>query len=176
MHSHGKLSSIRNIIFDMDGTIADTAKVSVPSCQRTAKLMGLPVKSGEEIAGMIGWASPEFYYRLYPEVDRGFLAEYAKAVEINEKIIMRELGEDLLFQGIKDVLHFLSERGYFLCVASTGDTDHVNSSLTSSGVISLFDIIKCDESEKVDMVKSIIDSGPDGNWAILDRICSGRFL
>ncbi|GAA0107899.1 MULTISPECIES: HAD family hydrolase [Clostridium] len=162
-----KLKNVRNIIFDMDGTLVDTSKITVEACQRTAKEFSLPVRKYNEIAGLIGYADPEFFFRMYPKVNRNYIISFGKAVAKREHEYMIAHKEEILFDGVKELLIDLKKRGYYLSIASTGSLDHVNTALKASNIYNIFNDIKCNEAIKIEMVKKIISSGPEGEWLIL---------
>jgi len=58
----------RNIIFDFDGTLADTAAMIVETMQRTITALDLPCRSDEECRSMIGYRLEEIQSRLWPSI------------------------------------------------------------------------------------------------------------
>lgn len=58
----------RNIIFDFDGTLADTAAMIVETMQRTIAALDLPCRSDEECRSMIGYRLEEIPSRLWPSI------------------------------------------------------------------------------------------------------------
>lgn len=164
---NSKLEKIKNVIFDMDGTLVDTSKVTVRAYQLAAIEFGLQVKEAKSIISLIGYASPEFAFKLYPEINKDVILKYAALVEEKEQHYMKQLGEEILFPKVKTVLQKLKLNGYYMAIASTGSINHVETALISSEIYSLFDKIKCNESIKIDMVKEIIINGPEGDWLIV---------
>jgi phosphoglycolate phosphatase len=162
-----RLRKVKNIIFDMDGTLVDTSKVTVRAYQLAAIEFGLQVKEAKNIISLIGYASPEFAFKLYPEVDKDVTLKYAASVEEKEQHYMKQLGEEILYPKVKKVLQKLKLNSYYMAIASTGSINHVETALISSEIYSLFDKIKCNEPIKIDMVKEIITNGPEGDWLIV---------
>jgi phosphoglycolate phosphatase len=158
---------IRNIIFDMDGTLVDTAKATVPVCIQCARELGLPPRDPASIRELIGWSNPEFYFRMYPEIPKELVLHYAAEVEAREARYIQELGRDILFPGMGALLDILKSRDYYLAVASTGSPEHVEVSLRASGIQEFFDIIRCGEPVKIQMVRDIIGKGLKGDWLIV---------
>ena len=156
-----------NIIFDMDGTLVDTAKATVPACQAGSRDFALPPLEPIRIRQTIGWANPEFYHRLYPDIDPALREEYGEAVEVYEAAMIRELGQDVLFAGIHELLTALRDRGCQLAIASTGSTEHVDISLAAGGIRDFFAMIGCNQPDKVDMVAAIKKTRPDGRWLLI---------
>lgn len=162
-----KLREVKNIIFDMDGTLIDTSKISVKACQQSASEFGLPIQDQKKIIGLIGWADPEFYYRLYPNVDKSVIHKYASVVAKREQEYIKELREKALFPGIAELIKTLKSNGFYLCIASTGSLAHVHGCLEATCLKNEFDIIKCNEPLKIRMVKEIIKGGPTGEWLMI---------
>ncbi len=159
-----------SIIFDMDGTLVNTALCTVEACQATAGFFGLPKVDGEIIKGLIGWANPEFYYKMYPDANRDMLLEFGEQVAAMERQIMSKLKGRLLFEGTHELLDALKKMNKRLYIASTGDNLHVTSALTYGGVIHMFDGIHCDEPEKTQMVSRILQSQkPQGFVMVGDK-------
>lgn len=171
----GEFKTIRNIILDMDGTLVNTAKITVPSCQEAARKFGFTEKNSETISLLIGWPGLEFYKRLYPEASYSNIIKYAEEVEVLEKQYIKKLGRDFLYNGVWDLLMNLKSEGCFLALASTGDTAHVETSLSSTGLYPFFDILKYDHADKPKMVKEIVDFRETGEFLILgDRFFDAR--
>ena len=61
------MSRIKNIILDFDGTLGDTASVIIQTMQATIGELGLPQRSDEECAAMIGLRLIEIPKVLFPE-------------------------------------------------------------------------------------------------------------
>lgn len=158
---------IRHVVFDMDGTLADTAKVTIPACAEASRRFGLAQLTEDEIKAAIGYANPAFYFRLYPNVERETVFSYGEAVEALEEKIVWGMGEALLFAGIKETLLALAGRDIRLYVASTGDQGHVDAVLKTTGIEHFFAQIACGEPEKVEMVAKIIGETDPRTFAMV---------
>lgn len=166
-----EMKKVRNIIFDMDGTLINTAKITVKACQEAALELQLPMLDAERITGLIGWANCEFFPKLYPEIQGELLEKYANLVFEKEINNMKILKEKLLFPGTRQLLETLKQRGYYLCIASTGSESHVDFALKNSGIYSFFQDIKCNQPKKVKMVEEIIKDGPKGSYLMIGDKC-----
>ena len=157
----------KHIIFDMDGTLADTAQVTVAAFHELCGLYNLPKLSYDTIRNAIGIGGLDFYISLYPNQPEEILVDFSRKVENMEKIKTRVLGEKILFPGTGELLKNLSEEGYFLYIASTGDKNHVYSTLSSGKIDHLFTKISCGEPEKILMVKKIIANRNINEWVMV---------
>lgn len=157
---------LRRIIFDMDGTLADTAKATSIACAQISKKYGLPPLSNEIICETMGYANPEFYFRLYPHVKKSTILAYGQEVEALEESIVWDMGAEILFPGVLTMLEALVSHGIALYLASTGDVSHVNAVLTTAGIQHFFDIIGFGKPNKEDMVGQMV-VGNTARWCMV---------
>ena len=61
------MSTVRMVILDFDGTLADTAAVIIRTMQATISEMGLPCRTDKQCAAMIGLRLVEIPSALFPE-------------------------------------------------------------------------------------------------------------
>lgn len=158
---------MRNLIFDMDGTLADTAMATIAACGQVRHAFGLPALPDERIYQAIGIANPVFYEVLYPEHPAPLVHTFGQEVEDVEEGIVWRLGSALLFPGIVTLLETASRRGIRMYVASTGDKRHVDAVLKSTGIEHYFDQIACGEPEKVEMVARMLSGQDKCDWAMV---------
>lgn len=107
----------RNIIFDFDGTLADTAELTVETMHRTNRTMSLPDKSDAECRAMIGYRLEEIPSILWP--DKLYLSERYAATF---REIYKSAKEDFKVQtypGVSDTLTHLKRNGIRMAVASS---------------------------------------------------------
>ena len=147
--------------------MADTAKVTVAAFDEVIKKHKLPKLTYDQIRDTIGIGGLDFYSRLYPLQPKEILIDFAREVENLEKIKTRALGEKILFPGISELLSDLSKNGYCLYIASTGDTEHVHTTLSSGKIEHLFTGISCNEPEKISMVNQIIAGRDVNEWVMV---------
>lgn len=165
------IKNVKNIIFDLDGTLINTSKITVQACQQAALELGIPIPQADKIIGLIGWANCDFFKKLCPQIENQLLKKYTESVGEKENRIMRDLKEKLLFPGVIKLLETLKLKGYYLCIASTGSIKHVEFALRNSNIYSFFDNIKCNQPKKIKMVEEIIKSGPKGDYLIIGDKC-----
>ena len=152
-------NKVHTIIFDLDGTLSDSAILTVEAFKRIAPAHGLPLPSVNAIRRATGYSTPEFYYILFPDHDKDTVYNAGLLVEEEEQRILPSLGGKLLFEGCRQLLERLKKEGIRLCIASTGQKEHVFSILNETGIIVLFDTILCGLPDKVEMLRGITGGG-----------------
>ena len=105
------------IILDFDGTLGDTTGVIVRTTQATIAELGLPARTDEQCASMIGLRLIEIPPVLFPECEvDGEL--YAQTYRRLFNIFNTE-GAVELYPNVKETLKALKERGMVLTIASS---------------------------------------------------------
>ena len=110
---------MKNLLFDVDGTIIEPKEGIVKSIRHAADLMGAVMPSEKELHQFIG-----------PPIMDSFQEKlkltYAQALEAvgHFRRYYAETGihQNALFRGIADVLHALKQEGYTLYVATSKPT------------------------------------------------------
>jgi len=151
---------IRHVIFDMDGTLSDTAAATVLSCAEVARRYGLEPPGLDALRSAMGWPAPLFWRLLWPELSDALLEELDPVAEALESHAIRKMGPAILFPGIRELLDALLDRGFGLHIASTGSPAHVEATLGAAGIWPLFHSISCGESDKTGMVSRILRAHP----------------
>lgn len=104
------------IIFDWDGTLADSAALIVCGMQGAIAALNLPSRSGEQIRDLIGLGLSDGMRRLYPDLDTPTLLELLAGYR--SRFAGATPGEAPLFAGAIEALNQLSEAGHRLAVAT----------------------------------------------------------
>lgn len=109
------------LIFDWDGTLADSAALIVSGMQRAIVELKLPARTDAQIRELIGLGFHDAMGRLYPE----FAPEdVAKALDEYRRLLVSGghvsygPAEAPLFEGALDMLRELKASGYRLAVAT----------------------------------------------------------
>lgn len=137
----------RNIIFDFDGTLADTAELTVETMHRTNRVMNLPDKSDKECKAMIGYRLEEIPSILWPDMPN-LSARYAATF----REIYKSTKEDFkvrIYPEVSDTLTRLKRDGIRMAVAS------------SRSKVSLLDL--CNELRIADYFQMIVGGGDVNN-------------
>ncbi|MGI6214826.1 MAG: HAD family hydrolase [Christensenellales bacterium] len=157
----------QNIIFDMDGTLLDTAIATCEACESCRKDFNLPHLEKEAITRAIGIPNPKFYEILYPDFPKKLVEAFGTKVEKLESEIIQKLGKKLLFSGISNLLQYLETQGVLMYLASTGSKNHVITAISSSGINRYFEEICFGEPDKTDIIKNLKHSRPFDKWIMV---------
>ena len=158
---------IKRIIFDMDGTLCDTAKATLAAVKTVEKRFKLPPITYEHIKKSMGIAGLEFYRSMFPGLPEDVLVSLEPVVDALEQDIIQSMGADILFPGVYELLEALWQAGYELHIASTGSKVHVYGTLDATGIESFFTGISCGEPAKISMVRHIIADSDPKEWAMV---------
>lgn len=109
---------IELIVFDFDGTIADTCRTIVATMQSTMRIMNLPVADIDTCKSTIGLPLKSCFAQIFPHLDDDVLdkctATYRDIFNKNKELIPPSL-----FPNVKSTLHTFNDLGITLSVASS---------------------------------------------------------
>lgn len=128
------------IVFDWDGTLANSTQLIVDAiCQASADV-GLPVPSQQAASGIIGLGLREALIDLF-----GDLPEPKIAQLVARYTVYYGNGEDNipLFEGAAEVVQHLHQKGIALGVATGKGRAGLNRALHRSGIGHLFHATRC---------------------------------
>ena len=143
-------------IFDMDGTLIDTNRMTAQAFRKFTGRHGLPMPPVNVIRDAIGLHDLFFYRAIFPDAPEEQLAGLSRDVERREGKIGMALGPGILFPGVADMLDALRARGVRLCLASTGSTVHVRDMLAAAGIADRFEMVRCDAPDKETMTAELL--------------------
>lgn len=127
------MGRLKLIIFDFDGTLADTHELIVQTNQEAARQMQRPVPEEDAISAIIGLPLDEGIRTLFPGVTDQevgvFAAKYREVF-----YALRGKFVPALFPGVKETLAALHAHGYVLTVASSRSCQSLNEFLDEMGV------------------------------------------
>lgn len=105
------------IIFDFDGTLADTRQLIVETMQQTIQTLGLAPRSDEQCGSMIGLPLKQAFTELVPmtdEMGNRCVDTYRRIFSVNNAAYIIPT-----FPNVIETLLHLSAKGYKLTIASS---------------------------------------------------------
>ena len=130
---------IKNLIFDFDGTLADTSKLIVTTMQKTIQDIGLPYRTEEELKAAIGIRLEEIPSFLWQDL-KGLGEKSADVYRRNFEIIKEEIKVSL-FPKVKETLTILKNKGYGLAIATSRSYKSVYNLTELLGITEYFDFL-----------------------------------
>lgn len=133
------------LIFDWDGTLADSEHRIIEAVSLALSELELPQRTSEEIRNVIGLSMQECLELLFPDIEAerhaGFVNTYRKHfTRRNDRAVA-------LFPEAKEVLSALSSRGYSIAVATGKSRRGLDRELKESGLDAVVRASRCaDES------------------------------
>lgn len=129
------------LIFDWDGTLANSAGQIVATLQDAIRSLGLPPREDRQISELIGLGIVDGVRRLYPEFDPG---EMLKLIAGYRERAPAQTFQTLLFDGAADALAHLHGGGYRLAIATGKPRVGLDRSLEHHPQLQpLFSITRC---------------------------------
>jgi len=110
------MQQIKLVIFDWDGTLADSAAQIVGAMQRAITALKLPPRSDQAIGELIGLGLNDALLRLYPDADLGHLRRLLDSYRA--QWLAEGAGEAPLFAGALGALRDLHGDGLRLAIAT----------------------------------------------------------
>jgi phosphoglycolate phosphatase len=128
------------LVFDWDGTLADSARVIVDAVQQGSLEAGVAPPEEVRIRGVIGLGLREALQALFPDVDevtrQRISLGYRRWYTENEHRVS-------LFQGVEGALQEFQEAGFMLAVATGKGRRGLNRALETTGLGPRFMASRC---------------------------------
>ncbi len=126
------------IVFDFDGTIADTSEGIIDSHKFALKKMGVSIPSESELRALIGGNLLKIYSETF-----GFGIEKAKEAIVFYRNRYSEYGihKTRLYEGFSDLLQFLKSKDLLIGVATLKSELFAKKMLSEMNIIQYFDIV-----------------------------------
>ena len=129
------------VIFDIDGTLFQAQRVTIPAVQRTLAKHGLAVPNDKEIASFFGRPVEEYHTWLTEFCPRDKMDAIVAETDALELALIRD--EGALYDGVPEALATLKDTGYTLASCSNGPVDYVGAVLDGHGLRPYFEIAIC---------------------------------
>jgi phosphoglycolate phosphatase len=133
--------SYQLVIFDWDGTLADSMVQIVSCMQQTFKVLGLFPPDEVMIRHTVGLSLEAVASRLAPQVDRLMIGQI---VDNYRRLALTNSSHSAqLFDGVKAGLLSLREEGFYLAVATGMGRRGLDAAIDGAGLNDIFDITRC---------------------------------
>nr|WP_276583520.1 HAD-IIIA family hydrolase [Pseudomonas sp. RIT-PI-S] len=128
------------LVFDWDGTLADSIGRIVDAMQHAAIRAGLAPRDDVQIKGIIGLGLPEAIRSLYPRLDDAAVIDFRE--HYAQRYIALEATPSPLFPGVAQGLEAFRRAGYRLAVATGKARRGLDRVLKGHGLEDFFDITR----------------------------------
>lgn len=137
-------ASFNTILFDLDGTLADTSAGILESLRYTIEKLGLPNIMEEEMLSFIGPPLSESFKKYYEMEENDVLT----AISVfRDYYGSKGLYNVALYDGVEQMLKNFKKESYILGVATYKKEDLAIKVLKHLGIIKYFDIVHGADSE-----------------------------
>jgi phosphoglycolate phosphatase len=132
------------LVFDWDGTVADSAALIVDSIRSACKDLSLPIPSEQDCRYVIGLGLHDSMRHLLPSLAE---ADYQPFLDQFRYYFLQRDHETPLFLGMENLLGELESNGHWLAVATGKSRAGLQRSFEQTGIASRFHTTRCaDES------------------------------
>jgi phosphoglycolate phosphatase len=129
------------LVFDWDGTLADSLSHIVDSMQQASRTLGIEQKTHDEIRNIIGLGMNEAMAQLYPDLPAPAVAELVE--RYREYYLGMPDRPVALYPDAERTLERLYEEGYLLAVATGKSRRGLERSLQETGLTRFFHTSRC---------------------------------
>ncbi|MCX8957293.1 HAD family hydrolase [Erwinia psidii] len=130
------------VMFDLDGTLFDTAQAIPLTFNAAFRALGLPAFSADEIRVTIGLPLEKAFSDLMNlAVDHPQVICAVNEYQRQFKTIILPAAKDLLFPGVATGLEHLHSSGFRLSVTTNKFSHSANTLLSAAGIAHFFDIV-----------------------------------
>ena len=134
------MSDLRLILFDVDGTLADSQGAIVGAMTGAFTALDLPVPARDEILSIVGLSLPQAIAQLVPDLDADLQAAVVEGYKSSYKSsrLAHGAGHSPLYPGAADVLATLHEVPEYLLGVATGKSQRGLDALLDAHGLNMF--------------------------------------
>jgi len=126
------LATVRTVVFDWDGTLADSIETIVSCMQLAATSVGLSSPTDGAVRDIIGLGLFEAVGELFPQAESALLEATVDAYR--QYYLMPENRSVILFAGVGELLDRLESAGFLLAVATGKSRRGLDRALAETGL------------------------------------------
>ena len=134
------MSRYQLIVFDWDGTLMDSTGHIVNCMQQAIKELAMPPLADSAISHIIGLALTEAALVLYPDASEKTIEQLANTYK---QVWLNSSFNPILFDNAFSLIKQLSEKDYFLGVATGKSRRGLDKVLTSTALSDFFHATRC---------------------------------
>ena len=149
------------VVFDIDGTLLQTERVTVPAVCQTFAAYGLPVPDEAEVCDYFGKPVSDYEAWLEAQCPPARAAEIIAATNARELECIAETGR--LYPGVREMLDTLRTRGLRLALCSNGPRTYVDTFADAYGLRACCDAVLARDNHwtgKSEMLGHILNTVP----------------
>lgn len=126
------LSRVRTVVFDWDGTLADSIDTIISCMQLAAATVGLPLPARQPVRNIIGLGLAQAVEQLFPLATAH---QQVLVVDAYRQHYLAPAHRDVtLFEGVRELLDELETAGYLLAVATGKSRRGLDRALAETGL------------------------------------------
>ncbi len=127
------------VVFDLDGTLADSHEAIVRSFQHALDETGLPAASRQEITGLIGLPLVEMFSLVAPGTNPA--TREAAVISYKDVYVAMDREYGTVFTDVIAVVHALHREGMRLAIATSKSQKGVDRIAHEAGITDCFEIL-----------------------------------
>ena len=135
-----KKNGIKLLVFDWDGTLADSTALIVDAMQAAISQLQYQTRSDAQIRDIIGLGLVEAAQTLFPKMKREGHEMIGSCYRLH---YAQRAHETSLFPDVPDILRTLQERGYRMAIATGKSRRGLDNSLRQTALEGIFHATRC---------------------------------